>query len=51
MIDQVGASLRALGVEGSRIHAEHFSVATAAEGTGRAAATASPAAAPTAALA
>ncbi|HEY2274845.1 MAG TPA: 2Fe-2S iron-sulfur cluster-binding protein [Steroidobacteraceae bacterium] len=46
MIEQVGASLRALGVEGPRIHAEHFSVATAAEGTGRAAASAAPAAAP-----
>jgi ring-1,2-phenylacetyl-CoA epoxidase subunit PaaE len=44
----VGASLRALGVEGPRIHAEHFSVATAAEGTGRAAASAAPAAAPSA---
>ncbi|HYB65672.1 MAG TPA: 2Fe-2S iron-sulfur cluster-binding protein [Steroidobacteraceae bacterium] len=40
MIEQVGGSLRALGVEGSRIHAEHFSVATAGEGAGRAAATA-----------
>jgi ring-1,2-phenylacetyl-CoA epoxidase subunit PaaE len=47
MIEQVGASLRALGVEGARIHAEHFSVATAAEAAGQAAATA-PAAAPTA---
>ena len=37
MIEQLGAVLRALGVEASRIHAEHFSVATAAEGTGRAA--------------
>ena len=37
MIEQVGGSLRALGVEGARIHAEHFSVATAGEGAGRAA--------------
>jgi ring-1,2-phenylacetyl-CoA epoxidase subunit PaaE len=40
MIEQVGASLRALGVEGSRVHAEHFSAATAPEGAGRAAAAA-----------
>lgn len=48
MIEQVAVSLRALGVEGSRIHTEHFSVATAGEGAGRAAA-ATEAAAPTAA--
>ena len=53
MIEQVGGSLRALGVEGSRIHAEHFSVATAGEGAeratapeARAAATEAPAAVP-----
>ena len=51
MIEQVGASLRALGVEGSRIHAEHFSVTTAGEGGAvrPAAAAATPAAAPGAA--
>jgi ring-1,2-phenylacetyl-CoA epoxidase subunit PaaE len=48
MIEQVGASLRALGVDGSRIHAEHFSVATAVEGAGHPAGTAAPVAAPTA---
>jgi ring-1,2-phenylacetyl-CoA epoxidase subunit PaaE len=48
MIEQVGASLRALGVDGARIHAEHFSVATAAEGAGHRAGTAAPVAAPTA---
>jgi ring-1,2-phenylacetyl-CoA epoxidase subunit PaaE len=46
MIEQVGASLRAMGVDGSRIHAEYFSVATVGEGAGRAAATEAPAAAP-----
>jgi ring-1,2-phenylacetyl-CoA epoxidase subunit PaaE len=47
MIEQVGASLRALGVEGARIHAEHFTVATAGEVSGRAAAAPeAPAAAP-----
>jgi ring-1,2-phenylacetyl-CoA epoxidase subunit PaaE len=52
MIEQVGASLRALGVEGSRVHAEHFSAATAPEGAARAAAAAqapTPAPAPAAA--
>jgi len=52
MIEQVGASLRALGVEGSRVHAEHFSAATAPEGAGRTAAAAqapTPAPAPAAA--
>jgi ring-1,2-phenylacetyl-CoA epoxidase subunit PaaE len=44
MIEQVGSSLRALGVEAARIHAEHFSVATAGEAAGRAAA--APVAAP-----
>jgi ring-1,2-phenylacetyl-CoA epoxidase subunit PaaE len=44
MIEQVGGSLRALGVEGARIHAEHFSVASAGEGGGRAAAAAEAAA-------
>ncbi|HEX4619375.1 MAG TPA: 2Fe-2S iron-sulfur cluster-binding protein, partial [Steroidobacteraceae bacterium] len=34
MIEQVGTSLRALGVEAARIHAEHFSVATAGEPAG-----------------
>jgi ring-1,2-phenylacetyl-CoA epoxidase subunit PaaE len=29
MIEQLGATLRELGVEASRIHAEHFTVATA----------------------
>ena len=29
MIEQVGAALAALGVEGTRIHSEHFAVATA----------------------
>ena len=52
MIEQVAVSLRALGVDGSRIHAEHFSVATAGEGAGRAAeAAAAPAAVPGAAAA
>jgi ring-1,2-phenylacetyl-CoA epoxidase subunit PaaE len=46
LIEQVGASLRELGVEPVRIHAEHFSVATAAEGTARPAASAEPAAGP-----
>jgi len=46
MIEQVGASLRALGVENSRIHAEHFSAAMAGEVSGPAAvAPGSPAAA------
>jgi ring-1,2-phenylacetyl-CoA epoxidase subunit PaaE len=40
MIEQVGAALAALGVEGARIHTEHFTVATA----GEAAASAPPAA-------
>lgn len=40
MIEQVGSSLRALGVEAARIHAEHFSVATAGEAAGHAAAAA-----------
>ncbi|HXZ59521.1 MAG TPA: 2Fe-2S iron-sulfur cluster-binding protein [Steroidobacteraceae bacterium] len=45
MIEQVGATLRALGVDAARIHAEHFTVASAAEpavsaDTGRAAAAA-----------
>jgi ring-1,2-phenylacetyl-CoA epoxidase subunit PaaE len=31
MIEQVGAALAALGVEGARIHTEHFTVATAGE--------------------
>ncbi|HYB66280.1 MAG TPA: 2Fe-2S iron-sulfur cluster-binding protein, partial [Steroidobacteraceae bacterium] len=52
MIEQVGASLRALGVEPARIHAEYFSVAKAGEGAGRVAAAAeAPAAAPAAATA
>jgi ring-1,2-phenylacetyl-CoA epoxidase subunit PaaE len=42
MIEQVGATLRALGVEAARVHAEHFTVATAG---GAAAATAGAAAA------
>jgi ring-1,2-phenylacetyl-CoA epoxidase subunit PaaE len=41
MIEQVTATLRELGVEGSRVHAEHFTLATTAE-----TATRSPAAAP-----
>ncbi len=49
MIEQVAVSLRALGVEPARIHAEHFSVATAGEGAGRATAAGEvPAAAPAA---
>jgi ring-1,2-phenylacetyl-CoA epoxidase subunit PaaE len=46
MIEQVSATLRSLGVEAQRIHAEHFTVATAGEGAGaaRAAAAAPPAA-------
>jgi ring-1,2-phenylacetyl-CoA epoxidase subunit PaaE len=32
MIEQVSAALRELGVEGARVHAEHFTVATAAAG-------------------
>ncbi|HXY95833.1 MAG TPA: 2Fe-2S iron-sulfur cluster-binding protein [Steroidobacteraceae bacterium] len=47
LIDQVGGSLRALGVEGARIHAEHFSVAAAAEGGARTAAAAAVTGAPT----
>jgi ring-1,2-phenylacetyl-CoA epoxidase subunit PaaE len=31
MIEQVGAALAALGVEGARIHTEHFTLATAGE--------------------
>jgi ring-1,2-phenylacetyl-CoA epoxidase subunit PaaE len=31
MIEQVGTALAALGVEGARIHSEHFTVATAGE--------------------
>jgi ring-1,2-phenylacetyl-CoA epoxidase subunit PaaE len=46
MIEQVGATLRALGVEAARVHAEHFSVATAGEPAGRERAAASPAAGP-----
>ena len=30
MIEQVGAALRGLGVEGARVHAEHFTLATTA---------------------
>ncbi|HEV2228350.1 MAG TPA: 2Fe-2S iron-sulfur cluster-binding protein [Steroidobacteraceae bacterium] len=45
MIEQVGGALRALGVEASRIHAEHFSAATAGEPVAHAAA-AAPAPAP-----
>jgi ring-1,2-phenylacetyl-CoA epoxidase subunit PaaE len=32
MIEQVSATLRELGVEAARVHCEHFTVATAAEG-------------------
>ena len=47
MIEQVCTSLGALGVDGARIHAEHFSVATAGEDAVRAAAApAGPAPAP-----
>ncbi len=49
MIEQVGGSLRALGVEAARIHTEHFSVATAGEGAGHEAAAVAPAATPAAA--
>ena len=48
MIEQVGAALRALGVDAARIHAEHFTVAGAAEPA--AAAAPSRAAAPEAAV-
>lgn len=49
MIEQVAGSLRALGVEAARIHAEHFSVATAGEAAGQGtAAAAAPVAAPAA---
>jgi len=44
MIEQVTAALRELGVEGSRVHAEHFTLATTAETAplGRAAAAGAP---------
>jgi ring-1,2-phenylacetyl-CoA epoxidase subunit PaaE len=49
MIEQVGGSLRELGVEPARIHTEHFSVATTGEPAGReAAGTGAPTAAPVA---
>jgi ring-1,2-phenylacetyl-CoA epoxidase subunit PaaE len=57
MIDQVSAALRELGVEAGRVHAEHFTVATAVTGpaasaaTSAAASAAAPAAAPAAASA
>ena len=44
MIEQAGASLRALGVEPARMHAEHFSLATAGDpAAGEGAARAAPA--------
>jgi len=46
MIEQVGRALRELGVEPARLHAEHFTVATAAAPQGPAAAAEVPAAAP-----
>jgi ring-1,2-phenylacetyl-CoA epoxidase subunit PaaE len=46
MIEQVGGALRALGVQAARLHAEHFSVATAGEPAGRESAAAAPAAGP-----
>jgi ring-1,2-phenylacetyl-CoA epoxidase subunit PaaE len=47
MIEQVSATLRDLGVEAARLHAEHFTLATAEPGAARAAAVA-PSAAPAA---
>ena len=43
MIEQVGSMLRSLGVDAARIHAEHFTVATAAEAPAGASQSASPA--------
>jgi ring-1,2-phenylacetyl-CoA epoxidase subunit PaaE len=48
MIEQLGATLRELGVEASRIHAEHFTVATATASAPRREASAPSAAAPAA---
>ena len=40
MIEQVSAALRDLGVEAARLHAEHFTLATAEPAAARAAAVA-----------
>lgn len=40
MIEQVSGALRELGVDSARVHAEHFTVGTAAESTGAGAASA-----------
>ena len=48
MIEQISAALRALSVEAARLHAEHFTVATAVAGPGASAAPANPAASPVA---
>ena len=46
MIESVGATLRALGVEPARIHSEHFTLATTAGGAQREQAAPTPAATP-----
>jgi ring-1,2-phenylacetyl-CoA epoxidase subunit PaaE len=51
MIEQVTATLRELGVDPARVHAEHFTVATAQEAAAAAAAAERPAPAPAAGMA